>query len=97
MLSTPERIRVQPRRGPPSLVPDVLPLRGCQLCDHGRGPDHLRRVPRQHDLAAVVAAMHLRLHVLAGRVGAGVHVRDKADARHLAGSALGEEDVAQGL
>ena len=42
MLSAPERIRVQPRRGPPSLVPDVLPLRGCQLCDHGRGPDHLR-------------------------------------------------------
>ena len=20
----------------------TLPLRGCQLCDHGRGPDHLR-------------------------------------------------------
>lgn len=60
MLSTPERIRVQPRRGPPSLVPEVLPLRGCQLCDHGRGPDHRRLCGHPRGAMALVDQVRAR-------------------------------------
>ena len=47
------------------------------------GADHLRRIARQHDVAAAVVPDDLRLDVLAGAVGRSVHVRAEADDRHL--------------
>ena len=47
------------------------------------GADHLRGVGRQHDVAAAIVPHDLRLDVLAGAVGRGVHMRAEADHRHL--------------
>ena len=47
------------------------------------GADHLRGIGRQHDVAAAIVPHDLRLDVLAGAVGRGVHVRAEADHRHL--------------
>lgn len=43
MISTPAATRIQPQRGLPSVLAPVLPLRGCVLCEHGRGPAEARR------------------------------------------------------
>ena len=45
------------------------------------GADDLRGVARQHDVAAAIIPDDLRLDVLAGAVGRGVHVRTEADDR----------------
>ena len=45
--------------------------------------DHLRRVCRQHDVAAAIVPHHLRLDVLARAIRRSVHVRAEADHRHL--------------
>ena len=64
----------------PSVVMIVLPISGVQvrvLAD----ADDLRRIPRQHDVAAVVVADHLRLDVLARVLGRGIDVRVERDGR----------------
>ena len=40
-------------------------------------------VSRQNDVAALIIAHDLRLHILAAAVGRGVHVRAEADHRHF--------------
>ena len=45
--------------------------------------DDLRRIARQHDVAAAIVLDDLRLDVLAGAVRRGVHVRAEADDRDL--------------
>ncbi len=45
--------------------------------------DYLVRIALQPDIAALIVGGHLRLHALASEVGRGVHVRAKADHRHL--------------
>ncbi|MGY4453538.1 hypothetical protein ACVWZR_008198 [Bradyrhizobium sp. i1.3.1] len=45
--------------------------------------DHLAGIARQGDIAAAIVLHQLRLDVLAGHVGRGVHVRAEADHRHL--------------
>lgn len=45
--------------------------------------DHLAGVAGQGDVAAAIVLHHLRLDVLAGHVGRGVHMRAEADHRHL--------------
>ena len=45
--------------------------------------DDLRRIAGQHDVAAVVVAMDLRVHAGAGDAEVGVHVRDEPDGGHL--------------
>ena len=48
-----------------------------------RGTDDLRRVARQHDVAAAIIPCDLRLDVLAGAVGRGIHMRTEANDRNL--------------
>ena len=48
-----------------------------------RDADHLRRVARQHDVAAAIIPHDLRLDVLAGAIGRGIHMRAEADHRDL--------------
>ena len=45
--------------------------------------DDLRGIGRQHDVAAAIIPHDLRLDVLAGAIGRGVHVRAEADHRDL--------------
>ena len=47
------------------------------------GADHLRGIARQHDVAAAIIPHDLRLDVLAGAIGRGVHMRAEADHRDL--------------
>ena len=42
--------------------------------------DHLRRILRQHDVAALVVFVNDRIYVFARNRGRRVHVRDEADA-----------------
>ena len=60
------------------VVADLVPQRGIF-----GDADDLRGIAGQHDVAALIVAHDLRLHVLAGAVRRGVHVRAEADDRHV--------------
>ncbi len=47
------------------------------------GADHLGGVARQHDVAAAIVFDDLRLDVVAGAIGRGIHVRAEADHRDV--------------
>lgn len=56
-LSTPAPLRVQPRRGLPSVLAPVLPWSGCVLCTHGRGPADARHCGHPQGLGRPVDEM----------------------------------------
>ena len=58
-----------------------------------RHTDHLGGVPGQHDVPAVVVAVHLGIHVGAADAEVRVDVRDEANRRHPAVRRVGGRDV----
>ena len=66
--------------GGDDVVADLIGERGML-----GGADDLAGIARQHDVAAAIVADDLRLDVLAGAVGRGVHMRAETDDRHLLG------------
>ena len=74
------------RRAPSSVVPDAVtmssPICSCE-CRDLREPEHGGRIVGQHEIAAVVRAVHDRLHAGAGHLRRRVDVRDETDRRHV--------------
>ena len=57
------------------------------------GADDLRGIGRQHDVAAAIILHDLRLDVLAGAIGRGVHMRAEADHRNLLRRVRGDRRI----
>ncbi len=84
MISATPALLSAPSSVVPSVVMMSLPIWFFSAGVLGEA-DHLAGIARQRDVAAAIVLHHLRLDVLAGDVGRGVHVRAEADHRHLLG------------